>query len=104
MSIRKPIPEDKLGQYSKAISSLKIGFDLLSDHVVITDDNANILYANRAVEKNTGFSPEEVIGKNPGDLWGGKMPDEFYRKMWHTIKEEKKPFVAQVDKSKKNRR
>src|SRR3989344_1570990 len=47
-------------------------------------------------------SPEEVIGKNPGDLWGGKMPDEFYKKMWHTIKEEKKPFVGKVENVRKD--
>lgn len=75
---------------------MKRAFDLLKEHVVITDENANILYANKAVEQKTGFSVEEVIGKNPADLWGGKMAKDFYEKMWYAIKIEKKPFVGEV--------
>lgn len=100
--MRIPLTTIELEQYLKKILPLKAGFDLLGDHVVITDENANILYANKAVERNTGFSANEVIGKNPGDLWGGEMPKEFYEKMWHTIKEEKKPFVGEVKNVRKD--
>ena len=86
----------------KELLPLKEGFDLIDEHVVIVDENANILYANKAVENNTGFPLSEVIGKNPADLWGGNMPKEFYEKMWHTIKEEKKPFVGEVQNKRKD--
>lgn len=85
-----------------AIAPFKAGFDLLGDHVIITDADAHILYANKAVERNTGFSPEEYLGKNPADLWGGQMPQEFYEKMWRTIKTEKYPFVAEVRNKRKD--
>ncbi len=81
---------------------MKDGFDHLVDHVIITDAHANILYANDAAEKTTGFSKEEMLGKNPADLWGGNMPDEFYRKMWRIIKEEKQPFVGEVKNKRKD--
>lgn len=84
------------------IQALKNGFDLLSDHVVITDTDSHILYANKAVENKTGYSHDEIIGKRPGDLWGGAMPKEFYEKMWQTIKMEKKPFVGEVQNKKKD--
>ena len=71
-------------------------FDALEDHVVITDAEGNVLYANPAVERHTGFPLGEVLGENPGDLWGGKMPKDFYENMWHTIKKEKKLFVSEV--------
>ena len=96
MTMRTSIPKTKLKILQKAIMPLKHAFDVLSDHVIITDADANILYANEAVEKKTGFVREEVIGRNPADLWGGKMSQEFYEKMWHTIKIEKRPFVGEV--------
>jgi len=71
-------------------------FDQLSEHVVITDSDAIILYANTAASKTTKFSLQEIMGKNPSDLWGGHMPQEFYTHMWKTIKEQKYPFVGQV--------
>lgn len=84
------------------LEKLKVAFDAVSDHVVITDKDGNILYANSAVEKMTGFPLKETIGKNPADLWGGNMPKEFYENMWHTIKTEKKPFVGEVQNKKKD--
>lgn len=88
----------------KEIEPLTGGFDLLSDHVVITDADGIILYANKAVEENTGFSKEELIGRNPGRVWGGQMPKEFYERMWRTIKTDKKPFVGEVKNVRKNGR
>jgi PAS domain S-box-containing protein len=96
MQIRSQLSGEELKKYISEITPLKKGFDLLADHVVITDENAAILYANKAAEKATGFSAEEMLGKNPGDLWGGNMPDDFYKEMWKTIKEDKKPFVGEV--------
>jgi PAS domain S-box-containing protein len=99
--MRKPVGVN-VYEDIKEIASLRRAFDALQDHVIITDENGNILYANRAVEAKTGFSISEVIFKSPGDLWGGKMPRDFYEKMWHTIKEEKKPFVGEVSNRKKD--
>lgn len=102
MTIRNPISKTELEKYKKEVRTLKKGFDLLRDHVVITDRHGNILYANKAVEQNTGFSVSEVIGKNPGDLWGGNMPKDFYEEMWNTIKVKRQPFVGQVRNKRKD--
>lgn len=102
MTLRVPLPKNELDRLVEQIEPLKKGFDLLNDHVIIADENANILYANKAVETNTGFPVSEVIGKNPADLWGGNMPKEFYEKMWQIIKIEKRPFVGEVQNKKKN--
>lgn len=100
--MRIPISAEEFAKSLKGLASLKEGFDLLADHVIITDEHANVLYANKAVENNTGFPLSEVIGKNPADLWGGNMSKEFYEKMWHTIKMEKKPFVGEVQNIRKD--
>src|SRR3989344_4206083 len=81
---------------------LKAAFDVLGDHVVICDSEGNVLYANKAAETATGFSLEEMLGENPGDLWGVNMPREFYEKMWRVIKKEKKPFVGEVQNKTKD--
>lgn len=100
--MRTDLPIKKFLKLLEGLTPLKDGFDLLGDHVIITDENANILYANKAVERNTGFPLSESLGKNPGDLWGGKMPKEFYEKVWQTIKIEKKPFVGEVENKRKD--
>ena len=92
LKIRRPLSEATIYDYLEKLEPLKRAFDLITDHVVITDAHGTILYANMAVEKNTGFSINAVIGKNPGDLWGGQMPKDFYEKMWHTIKDKKTPL------------
>jgi len=96
------VPLTARNQALEEIEILKQGFDLLSDLVTITDNNGIILYANEAVEKSTGFSMTEVIGKNSGDLWGGNMEEEFFKEMWHTIKIQKKTFIGEVINKKKD--
>lgn len=100
--VRAPISQEKIRELAAQAAPLARGFDFVADHVVITDEHANILYANRAAEQNTGFSAGEMLGKTPGDLWGGRMPREFYDSMWRTIKGEKKPFVGEVRNVKKD--
>ena len=100
--MRKYASKDSLLELIEEIGPIKKGFDLISDHVVITDENANILFANKGVRENTGFSSDDTTGKNPADLWGGNMNKEFYQKMWRTIKAEKRPFVGEVQNQKKD--
>lgn len=100
--MRVPISTENLAKHLKQIENLKSGLDLSPVHIIITDENANVLYANKAVEQNTGFSQQEVIGKNPADLWGGKMPKKFYEDMWRTIKIEKKVFTGEVQNIRKD--
>lgn len=87
---------EDLAELNEEVYPLAAAFDQMQDHIVITDENANIVYANKAVERQTGFSRAEIFGRNPGDLWGGKMPKDFYERMWYRIKIEKEPFVGQV--------
>lgn len=70
-------------------------------HILITDDNGIILYANEAATRITGFSLQEMLGKTPR-LWGGLMSLTFYRNMWKTIKEDRSSFRAEVKNRRKN--
>jgi len=57
--------------------------------VMITDLNGNIIWVNEAVEKLTGYSEKEMLGKSPSIFKSGLMPDDYYSKMWQTIKDGK---------------
>lgn len=56
-----------------------------SEAVVITDIAANIIEVNTAFERVTGYSREEVLGRNPRILQSGHYDAEFYREMWHRL-------------------
>lgn len=80
---------------AEELTKFKEAVENAHDHIIITDPNAKILYANPAVERVTGYSRDEVIGETPS-LWGGKMDDKFYKNMWRTIKEKKITFTGEV--------
>ncbi len=50
--------------------------------ILITDLDARIEYVNTAFVKTTGYSLDEVIGKNPRLLKSGKTPRTTYDSMW----------------------
>lgn len=53
--------------------------------VIITDKDGIITYINPEFEEMTGYSAQEVIGKNPRILKSGQQGPEFYKELWETI-------------------
>lgn len=53
--------------------------------ILITDAYAVIKSVNSAFSSITGYSKEEVIGKNPKILKSDRHNKEFYREMWHSL-------------------
>lgn len=89
---------------ARDLEKFKQAADSAFDHIVITDIDGRVVYANKAVERMTGFSIEEILGQKAGskDNWGGQMPLPFYKKLWKTIKIYKKPFQGEVRNKRKN--
>lgn len=69
--------------------------------IQITDLNGKMIYVNRAFENASGYSKEELIGKNPRIFGSGKLPSAFWDKMWATISSGK-VWVGEVENRKKN--
>jgi len=86
------------------INTFKIAILNSSEHVIIADSEGTILFANNAAAQITGYSIEEMIGKKAGgrQLWGGHMDEDFYKKLWQTIKVEKKVFSGIIKNRRKN--
>ncbi len=55
--------------------------------IVIADVEGKIEYVNEYFTRLTGYSQEEVIGKNPRILKSGTQDDRFYKDLWTTISE-----------------
>ncbi len=53
--------------------------------IIITDANGNIEYGNPEFTKISGYSLNEVLGKNPKIFQSGKTNREIYKAMWESI-------------------
>jgi len=67
------------------LKKLSLAVEQSPDYVVITDKNGNIEYVNPKFTEVTGYTREEVVGKNPRILKSGKMPHDIYGDLWNTI-------------------
>lgn len=54
--------------------------------IIITSSDNKILSINNAVQRITGYSKEELIGKDPKILSSLKQSESFYTDMWDEIK------------------
>lgn len=66
-------------------NKLSIAIKHSSETIVITDINGNIEFVNPAFEKTSGYSSQEVLGKNPSILKSGQHDKFFYENLWKII-------------------
>lgn len=93
--------EKELGAKTVELEKFRQAVDASFDHVVITDPDGRVFYANHATELMTGYSKEEIIGQTPA-LWGGQMSHEFYETFWRTIKIEKNGYAGELTNRRKD--
>jgi diguanylate cyclase (GGDEF)-like protein/PAS domain S-box-containing protein len=70
--------EEKLTRAASVVSHAHEG-------ILITDADSKIVEVNDSFTRITGYSAEEVLGKNPRILQSGQESAEFYTEMWSTI-------------------
>jgi len=77
----------------RAVEDLRIiagVFDNSQEGIVITDANNVFLNVNPAFTQITGYTREEVIGKDPKMLSSGRQQDKtYYAKMWQALKQKR---------------
>ena len=67
------------------LRKLSLAVEQSPESVIITNTNGIIEYVNPKFEQVTGYSPEEVRGKNPRILKSGLTPMEVYENLWTNI-------------------
>jgi diguanylate cyclase (GGDEF)-like protein/PAS domain S-box-containing protein len=60
-------------------------FSNSTEAIVITDADNHIVTVNDSFSRLTGYTPDEVIGRNPRILSAGKTPVEVYQRMWNSL-------------------
>ncbi len=69
----------------KQLQLFKMAVYNTSEAVVITDSDARILEVNPAYCQITGYSRQDVLGKNPNITRSDRHEPEFYRDMWASL-------------------
>ena len=69
--------------------------------IEITDQHGNIIYVNPAFEQASGYSKEELVGRNPNIFSSRKHPKSFWQRMWQTISSGK-VWVGEVENLRRN--
>jgi PAS domain S-box-containing protein len=74
--------ERELSSQRKLAASV---FAATNNAVFLTNPQGDIVTANPAFERITGYSVTEVLGRNPRLLASGHHDSDFYRQMWQGI-------------------
>lgn len=57
--------------------------------ILLTDTESNIMYANPAMERQSGYKREELRSKNTRVLGSKQMPKTIYAEMWQSLQAQK---------------
>ena len=60
-------------------------FESANEGILITNTNNEIVRANRSIELITGYSEQELLGKNPNIFSSGLQDSAFYDTLWQTL-------------------
>ncbi|MBK8116795.1 MAG: EAL domain-containing protein [Candidatus Accumulibacter sp.] len=74
-----------LRRHEESLRQAATVFEQTRDGVAITDASARIIAVNRAFSKITGYSSEEVVGRNTSLLKSGHHDAAFYAAMWSQL-------------------
>ncbi len=67
------------------LAKLSLAVEQSPESILITNASAEIEYVNKAFARSTGYSREELIGKNPRLLNSGWTPRETYDALWAAL-------------------
>ena len=87
----------KIAAFNKWSSTIPFKDEILvKNHViVVTDSNLNIVYSSKNIKKMNGYTPEEIIGKNPKMFQGKHTCKKTAFKIGQAIKN-RTPFEETI--------
>ncbi len=90
----------KIEDYT-SLKLLKEALDKTYSWIVITDKNADVIYANKSVENISKYKLSELMGKNPKIFKSGFHTKNFYEKMWNKLTNNEIFEAILINKNKK---
>ncbi|MFZ5911806.1 MAG: diguanylate cyclase [Chloroflexota bacterium] len=70
---------------NKQLRKLSIAVEQSPSTIIITDTDAHIEYVNSSFTRSTGYTFDEVKGKNPNILKSGLTPHQTFKEMWSAL-------------------
>ena len=83
LAVVRDITERKIVE--KELRKLSSAVQQSPSIISVTDLTGNLTYVNPKFTELTGYSANEVLGKNPQILKSGEQPYEFYENLWQRI-------------------
>ena len=97
------IAKDITEQEKKELDLLR--FSEVMQHTMspiqITDSQGKIIFVNPAFERVSGYTKEELLGKNPNILNSGMRDEKYWAQVWNNILKGKE-WVGQIQNRRKN--
>ena len=78
---------EKISHSQKEQQLSSIVFDNTSEGILITDSDNKIIRVNKSICDISGYSEDELLGKNPSIFKSGHYDLSFYKEMWKSILE-----------------
>ena len=70
---------------TRELQAFRYAIENSDNAIVITDKDRHIEYVNEAFELHTGYTKDEVFGKNPNILKSDLLSGDFYKEMNETL-------------------
>ena len=80
----------KSTEQKKKLHAYKYAIDNSDNSVVITDVNKNITFVNEAFQKETGYTQEEILGKNPRILKSNLLDQSHYNSLNEALRQNRR--------------
>jgi diguanylate cyclase (GGDEF)-like protein/PAS domain S-box-containing protein len=78
--------ESAFNSTKAALQLAAMVYENSSEAILVSDAENRIIDVNPAFEQITGYTAEEVQGRNPSMFQSGRQDKEFYQKLWHALK------------------
>jgi PAS domain S-box-containing protein len=76
---------DSLNRIGRHLRLQNVVLEHAANGIVITDPAGSIVWVNHAFTSSSGYSPADVVGRNPRILRSGEHDRDFYANLWTTV-------------------